>query len=261
MAAGYLRLYDYQPTIQSVYFNQLTQGNNANRLLQEATAQAEMISYLVQKYDVTTEFAATTVFVYLTKYSANALVELNFPAFSASSIYALNALVTYNSQEYYCSTAVVSAGAFNPADWTLIGNQYDLYYLQYPYPLFNIGSYYKVGDIVYWKGKVYQCLIGSLPIGHEEQLQRTNVSGTSPKVFNVWPDNLASGSTYWGTGTPYSVTGVYPNGPVPANWSAGSYTTGMLVTYNGITWQALTNNNLVPGADIINWQPITWNLG
>ncbi|MDE3023634.1 MAG: hypothetical protein KGI54_17610 [Pseudomonadota bacterium] len=261
---GYLRLRDYVSVIQTPYFNQLIQFTDANRLAKENTALTEMKSYLAVKYDVSTEFADTTVFAYLIKYLANALVELNFPAYDATSAYALNSLVTYNGQEYYNTTSIPSGGeAWNPAHWQLIGDQYDLYYLAYPYPLFEVKTFYNIGDKVYWNGKVYQCLSQSVEIGHFTKLQDQNTNQSTPNVQNFFPgDGSYNSIQQWGTGTVYSVTGVYPNGPAPAAWSAGSYTIGQTVTYNSVIWQCIVaTTTATPGADIINWQPITWTFG
>ena len=41
------------------------------------------------------------------------------PEFSTSSTYAVNDVVTYESQRYRCTTAVSTAGVWNPSNWTL----------------------------------------------------------------------------------------------------------------------------------------------
>ena len=41
------------------------------------------------------------------------------PEFSTSSTYAVGDVVTYQSQRYRCTTAVSTAGAWNPSNWTL----------------------------------------------------------------------------------------------------------------------------------------------
>lgn len=46
------------------------------------------------------------------------LEEVIAPAFSTSATYALGDYVMYNSKLYECTTAVTTAGAWNPANWT-----------------------------------------------------------------------------------------------------------------------------------------------
>lgn len=258
---GFLRTWDYNSTIQSVYFQQLVQGSDSNRLREEATAQAEMISYLTAQYDVTTEFANTTVFKYPTVYKANALVELNFPAYDPLATYPMNSLVTYSGVEYYSLVPILIPEPFAVAKWQPIGNQYDLWFLAYPFPLFDAKGVYNIGDKVYWNGKIYQCLIATTILGRIEALQREDV--TKYRVRNIFPDDPANGATYWGIGTPYSVGQVIPGSPAPSSWVAGFYPQGALVTYQNQVWQVINilGTNTVPGADILNWQPVLWTFG
>ena len=41
------------------------------------------------------------------------------PEFSASSTYAIGDVVTHESQRWRCTTAVSTAGAWNPSNWVL----------------------------------------------------------------------------------------------------------------------------------------------
>ena len=75
---GYLRLYDYTSNIQTPALNQLLQGIDAKRILKEAASQAQITSYLIQKYDTAAEFQNTVIFNSATTYQANTLIELNF---------------------------------------------------------------------------------------------------------------------------------------------------------------------------------------
>jgi hypothetical protein len=260
---GYLRKYDYNTIIQPLYFSQLTQANDANRIQTENTALTEMISYLAVKYDTTAEFQNTNVFSFTQKYLANNLVELNFPTWTAGT-YPINALVTYNGVEYYSTAGSNATTPGAPlATWQAIGNQYDLYYLAYPYAQFNIANQYAVGNIVYYNGSVYKCLVPTTEVGHFAKLQGGYTNQSTPNVINFFPgDGSYNSIAQWGTGTPYSVTGIYPNGVLPSNWTAGTYTQGQTALYNGIIWQVIVaSTTATPGADIINWQPITWTFG
>lgn len=260
---GYLFKNDYLSVIQPIYFSQLTQAIDANRIAKENTALTEMISYLAVKYDCDAEFQNNGVFSFTQKYTPGNLVQLNFPAWVAGS-YNINALVTYNNQEYYstANTNTTTPGALGAA-WQLIGNQNDLYYLANPYPAFVLKNFYSIGNVVYYNANVYKCLIPTTEISNFSKLQGGFTNQNTPNVINYFPgDGSANSIAQWGTGTPYSVSGIYPNGVVPSAWSAGTYTSGQTALYNGFIWQVIVaSTTATPGADIINWQPIAWTSG
>lgn len=153
----------------------------------------------------------------------------------------------------------------NATYWTLLGMNFGLYNIPYPYPLFDVnnGNYSK-GDIVFYKNNVYQCLIPSGRYDHTKLIQfeaQQNIP-----LLNVFPDDPANGAICWGTGTPYSVTALLPR-QTSLNTSAWSnvttYSQHQLVSYNNQLWQSVGNSNTanIPGADILNWQPLSWLYG
>ena len=79
----------------------------------------------------------------------------------------------------------------------------------------------------------------------------------------MFPDDKQQGQQYWGMGVTYSVTGNVPNYTNPAEWSnVTAYTTGQRVLYNSFIYKALVNStNVIPGSDIITWQPENWSTG
>ena len=260
---GYLRYHDYLQQIQDKQLKALITNNQAIRTLTERIAQAEITSYLVQKFDTVNEFTDTNNYSYTAVQNANQLVELNFPAYDPTATYALNTLTTNTvglvSQCYICTTAIGTPESFNPAHWLLLGNLYDLFYLQYPYPLFNQKNYYNKGDNVFWKGKCYTCQIQTQVETHEEVLQHGSYSNQS--FYNVFPDDIQNGLQYWGVGTAYSVVNLVPTVTYAA-WSAGTYTIGQRVTFNGVIWRCIvTSTTVQPSLDIVNWQPETWVSG
>ncbi len=256
---GYLRLYDYNIKIQPLLFNQLLQLDDSKRVRTEYESKSKMRSYLIQKYDLDSEFKDTTIFNPATAYQANALVELNYTAWS-NQAYVANALVSYNGNVYICILNTTTNQ--NPSDatyWTLVGVQYGLYYIDYPYSIFNVYNAYVVGDRVFWKGKIYQNLIPTVIPDHIAQLQ----SGTYNNIplNNVFPDDPVNGLKSWGAGVAYSVQGFLPNAALPAQWVAGTYAQGIQKLYNGKVWMALVNTSAVPGSDITSWQSQTWITG
>lgn len=211
---GYLRALDYQLLIQTSELNQMTTSTPAVLSMAESMAIEEMISYLKQRYDVNAEFQPTTPWDPTVAYDVAALVEINFQTYSATSIYPINATVIQNGIGYICISAIVSPETFNPAHWTAIGNQYDLYYAKTPKPEFDYKHYYKVGDQVFWKNNTYTCLVESKVPDHLTLINYDSYA-VIPYI-NIFPDDPDNGVTYWGEPTVYVVT----PGTLPTNTSA-----------------------------------------
>lgn len=260
---AYLRLKDYYAFIQSDNLQQVIRADDSIRLQAELGAEAKIKEYLVQKYDLAEEFTDTKIYSPLSTYQAGQLVDLNFTPFVAANTYAINDLVLQDAKGYICTTAVIAPAAFNLANWTLLGNQYDLFNIPYPYPVFNYLSKYVKDDRVYYKGKVYKCLVPSGQLGHSQALQYSTY-GNLP-VNNIFPDNSTYGTTYWGTGVNYSITGLRPNAVVEdfTAWSnVTAYTIGNRVSYDSVIWEAVANNtDVVPDSAIEKWQPVSWLSG
>lgn len=256
----YLTLRDYNKQIQTDNLNQILGNDDSVRTQSELAAQAEMTSYLTQRYDVQQEFEDTLVWSPFVEYNALQLVTLNYPAYNTTSAYTINDTVTNAGVCYLCTGS--TTGAFDNTKWQQLGNLYDYYYIPYPYPLFNLEGCYQIGDIVFWNGKIYQCLIAGKLLGHEGELQYNTYANIPYQ--NYFPDDPHNGLLNWGPGTAYGVSGFAPNQPAAAAWSnATSYSIGNYVSYNNQTWQSLTagNTNNAPGADIINWQPVSYTYG
>src|SRR5271170_7729096 len=148
---SFLRSRDYLPQIQTTILTQLTKGDPLVQADAEEDAQEEISSYLRQRFDLTTAFADTLVFDPNAVYNAGQLVELNYPAW-VSQNYVSGALVSYtDGNAYVCINNTVSdAAPTNPSYWTLLGVNYTLYNIPYPYPVFDVnkGNYAK-GNIVF----------------------------------------------------------------------------------------------------------------
>lgn len=241
---GYLRLYDYyNKRIQKTQLDQITGNRDAVRLSCELEAQAEVISYLVQKYDVNQEFTDTNVWIGATTYYSDNRFELDAIAFSATSTYALDALVSYSGYVYQCTTAITVAAAWNPAKWRLVGAQYALYYVKTPYPAYNSKTYYSLGDFIFYNGKIYKCAINNV---------------------GLMPNDVVNGVTYWGTGSAYSFTGVEVYN-IPSNFASYSsvtaYSIGDKVNYGGQIYNCVVANTGIVPSYSTSWQPITWING
>lgn len=224
---GFLRYFDYKNYIQNANLTQILASNDAIRLEVEATAQAEMISYLIDKYDCPTVFAPTTVFSMSANYTGNSLVELNYMAW-VSGNYTAGKYVSYTDGNcYYCKLNTVSSEVpTNITYWTLLGPLNALYYIPYPKPLFNLKGIYKTGDQLYWKGKTYTNIIGTILPDHFDELQAGVYSNIVP--YNIFPDDPLQGAKSWGSGTAYTVTGINTQ---TTPWVLGDNRNAQLVMY------------------------------
>lgn len=260
----YLRTRDYDRFIQGANFQQIISQDSSLRLLAEAAALEEVNSNLLNKYDTSIEFTDTNPFSVTAAYNAFGRVELNgFADYNPAVSYlaANKTIVTFSSNIYIIKND--TTGVFAPGDWTLLGAQYDLFYIPYPYPVFSFYGTYKVGDRVFWKGNIYQCLQGTGAIDHQTFLNATTYGNIPP--VNVFPDDSINGAQVWGNGVSYSVTGLNTSA-VPADFTAWNnvtiYAIGDRVSRGNKIWEALAiNTDKIPGIDITNWQSISWTLG
>lgn len=212
----YLIFSDYKKQIQTDNLLQVI-GNDLT-VLQTAELQAieEAYGYLAQKYDTAQEFTETLPWSAAVAYKAAARVYLDAAAYSAQATYAVGALALYTGKVYRCTTQITVAEAWNPAKWSALGDQYDLFYATYPKPVFDYLATYKVGDQVFWKDKTYTCRKATIDYGDDIQFR---VIENIP-LPNVFPDDPANGTVYWGTGTAYSLSA----GTLPTDatkWTAG----------------------------------------
>ena len=263
---SFLRSRDYLPQIQSTILSQLTKGDPLVQADAEENAQEEISSFLRQRFDITTAFANTVVFAPTAVYNAGQLVELNYPAWINQN-YQTGSMVSFtDGNAYICVNPTVSnEDPSNASFWVLLGVNFGLYYISYPYPMFDVSKgNYAVGNIIYFKNNVYKCLIPSAGFGHSSLIQFE--AQQKVPLLNIFPDDPVNGPVYWGTGTPYSVTNVLIREVMRATlpWNSfGRYILGQVALYNNQLWQSLTNRNSgnTPGSDIVNWQPVTWVQG
>lgn len=260
----YLVYNDYAVTVQDAVFKQWISSNQSLRLQAESRAEAKIREYLVQKYDLDTEFAPTKVYSPATTYGGNSLVQLNATAWSAATAsYALASYVSYTDGNVYkciLQTTIAHEVPTNATYWRLVGVQLGLYYIDYPYPLFQQQGFYNIGDKVFWKGKIYQSLVQTIVPDHQDEIQFQTYS--SIPGLNVFPDDAVNGVLSWGVGVAYSVTGLDPNVTQPTWSGVTAYVQGDRVTYNDVTWECrIANTGKIPGDTITYWQSETWIFG
>lgn len=212
----YLIAKDYQRIIQATELNAITGSDPSIRTLMEGSVEKEIRSYLIQKYDLTLEFQDTAVFSMTVIYKASNRVYLDAAAYDATRVYAANDL-TLQSGNVYKSIAGNAAHAFNVTEWTLLGVQNNIFYVNYPFPVFDQDKFYKKGDQIFWKDKTYTAQRDSVIISHEDELQALDIE--SIRRGNVFPDDV-NGLNMWGTGVAYSI----PAGTLPTDttkWTNG----------------------------------------
>lgn len=183
--ARLLRDLDYLRLIQADNLAQIIESNQQIKLDTEQSAQAEMISYLSQRYVVEDVFRDTKVFDFDAVYKAKQLVEYTgVPTFVNSTRYNTGDRVTYNSNIYNCTGTDVH-GAFNASIWDLICADKTLFYALTPKPEYSPTVTYAINDEVFYKDKTYTCVKACLNI-------------------------LPTVSEFWGTGTDYNFNNFYP---------------------------------------------------
>lgn len=257
---AYLRLKDYLQYIQTDNLNQVITSTSSVRTTGELAAQAELISYLTQKYNVADEFRNLLTFSPSVIYKAKQLIQLDATAYSAATVYVTNDLVLQVGSVYR-SIAGNAAHAFVSNEWTLLGTQYDLYYIPTPYEEFDYNEDYAVGDVVFWKDKVYECLVATNRA--VDAIQYVKIENLP--LPNVFPDDSINGVTNWGVGVAYSFTGLNPSAVYTgfSLWLIGTaYVTGNRVQYGSVIWEAVVaSTGITPGTDITKWQPVSWTAG
>lgn len=205
---AYLIPKDYNVNIQDVNLQQIISADETIRTRAQMSGEAEAVSYLRQKYDISREFQDLLPFVFNKTYAVFNRFYLDAVAYLAANTYNENDLTLNGGSVYICISGVPVTGTFNPADWLLLGKQYDLFYCQPPHPEFTYANVYNIGDDVYWNGKTYTCRVQTALLSHDTAIQYRTIQNVP--LNNVAPDDPQNGVQYWGAGVAYSVTGVLP---------------------------------------------------
>jgi hypothetical protein len=130
-----------------------------------------------------------------------------------------------NNGNFYICTGTTT-GAFDASKWTLIGAQYQIYFVQYPFQPFDYSIQYVTGDQVFWKDKIYTAAFSTSLLSQNSALQYGSLQQLP--MPNLAPDDV--NQTQWINAVAYSV---------PANtqitdttkWTTGDNRSQQLVTY------------------------------
>lgn len=212
--ARLLRDLDYDRLIQSDNLLQIIESNEQIKLDIEQAAQAEMISYLKQRYQTDSIFANTADFDITLTYKAKNVVQFSADTYSASATYVVGNRMVFTDSNIYQCVSNTTAGQ-NPtthsAKWALLCEDNLLFYVTLPYPEYDRATDYVQGDKIWFNNKIYTA----------------NVA-----MRNVPP--VTEG--FWTAGATYTVLGKVP---YDGYSSKITYSTGDRVTYLGITYNAL----------------------
>jgi hypothetical protein len=201
--ARLLRDLDYLRVIHTDNIDTIIESNEQIKLDVEQSAQAEMISYLAQRYKVREVFSDTTVFDDTVTYKGKNLIEYTAPAFDTTTTYGAADRRTHKGYLYE-SIAGSTPHAFVASEWTKICADKALFYAKLPQTEYNPDTKYAVGDKVWFEDSVYTC---------------------AKKCTNIDPSN----SEFWGTGTPYSFSGFLPDNTT--YWTAGDNRNQQIVLF------------------------------
>jgi len=204
---SYLIIQDYYRLIQDVTLQQVISGNYSLVSLMESAALSEIISYLTAKYDTSVEFNDIQLFNPTANYKFNDRVYLDAPAYNSGSTYALNSLCLYNGNIYLCKVAITIGEVFTSSKWTLLGAQYQLFYVTLPagYTQFDLFATYVIESKVFYKNHTYSALRPTLVYDHMTMLQFENTNYVP--YNNYFPDDTTNGSAYWHDEGAYTVSG------------------------------------------------------
>ena len=203
----YLIPIDYQVNIQDVNIQQIIGNDETIRDRAQLAGESEAKSYLRQKYDISREFQNLLPYNFINTYYAFERFYLDADEYNPAHTYNETNLTLYDGDVYSCNEPNVT-GTFNPIFWNKLGAQYDIFSVLAPYPEFDYGKYYSIGDQVFWKNKTYTCRIKTSVLDHDTALQYREIKDFP--LPNVPPDDPLNGVEYWGEGVPYSVSGELP---------------------------------------------------
>lgn len=194
--ARLLRDKDYKRLIQDDNLLQVIESNQSIKLDVEQSAQAEMISYLSQRYITASVFSNTSEYSNSVTYKGKNLVEYSSTAHNVATTYAVNDRVSYNDKIYVC--ILISTGFLptNTTYWTYVCDDKALFYVTLPYAEYDNTATYSVGTQIWYNDYVYTNLIactGVLPTN-------TGFWSVAVSPYTVTAGTLPTDATKWTAG-------------------------------------------------------------
>lgn len=192
------------------------QGGLFERQEAESFAIDEVRSILSSNFYLDFEFRPTLPFSFTRKYYAGDRIIIDFEDWVAAT--GSGDLLTDGYKKGNC---VIKDGigysakednvdtSWNINNWIAIGKQYDIYFVNYPYDIFQLNpgqqigiktpGLYSVGDKTCWLKNIYLCRNNSIIIGHQAREQYYSVNDIpSPNLFpNFKETNYTDGNRQW----------------------------------------------------------------
>lgn len=219
----YLTLNDYLPTIQSGQLNNqildaIEHGGKQQRLFAESWAIGKVISILGEYFDLDFEITATLPFRINRKYHAGNRIILDYEEWIPSSgsqdesdpgriTYPAGRIVIKYKDDvnklygtaYLCKNTN-SDKEWVEANWQAIGNQYDIYHIAYPHPVFHLDveeargivakGFYRLGDLVCYANHIWKCKMQTISYSHSTIEQYITTNSIPPQnYFPTEPNN------------------------------------------------------------------------
>jgi phage gp36-like protein len=203
---AYLIPNDYKVNIQDINVQQIINSDESIRDRAQLAAEAEAQSYLKQKYDIFREFQDLLPFELSKVYSAFNRFYLDADTYLPANSYNVDDFTLYQGKIYICNNP--TTGTFTPADWDLLGKQYEIFFAPPPVPEFNYSNIYEIGDVVFFNNNIYTCRVQTSLIDHDTALQYRTIQNLP--LPNVAPDDPINGVQYWGAPTLFSISGELP---------------------------------------------------
>ena len=225
---------DYEQAIQIDNLNQVIENNYKLLLNIEKSAILEMEGYLTIRYDTDRCFNPIQSFSTASQYKANDIVNYTEPDFITYSFYNPNDRVNFNGVIYQQVSATGSTGSPGDgnwiANWQVITDNGQLFYVKYPFKEWNENVSYKTGDSVFMEDFVYMAGMNNINVipGNEQENVNGNVTiGNAPTgtMFNEYKPY------YWNlVGTQsYTIENYYPDNT--NYWIQGDNRNSQIVMY------------------------------
>lgn len=245
----YLTNQDYSVLIQTKpssqnplsQLGQIIQNDYKTLNKAELIAQAECEALLSQRFILSEEFTNTSPWEYGVTYSASDRIINDYATYSATASYTLGNTTIYNGGAYVLTGTSSISGSFSNAYWTSIGDQYDIYYVSYPSPLFDYQQFYNYGQAVYYKGQTWSAAQTTQILSSTYVNQFTSINSVPNNVF---PDDMAnSNHGYWIPSNKYYMTPVAGQTYSIGTQSVGTYSIYDTLPTNQNFWTAGDNRS------------------
>ena len=226
---------DYNRIIQKLDLDQITLGDWSIVYSTEAVVKEEISSYISKRYDISKIFVNLDKFSLTNTYYAGDITYISENDWNDVLTYNPGDRVRYpiNNVEYvFINTATASGATYSPTNgsyWNQGVLDGSLYYVNYPYPLYNQSQVYVTGDKVLYNNIIYTAIKDNngdyLNEDSVYDVDSFNTSAIIPGYSTKWSD-------YWTAATSsYTVSGIQPDTDNTGVWQAGDNRNQLILQY------------------------------